>query len=273
MPEVSIIIVSYNTKNLTLSCISSVVKEGSKLSKEIIIVDNGSRDGSLESIAAIDTKKSEIPIRLIKNDENLGFSKANNQGIKIAKGKYILLLNSDTQVEKRAIIELIEFAEKNPEAGVVGPKLLNPDRTVQPSVFNLPTVSRAIQQYWLAKKRILDKYFPAGSEPVEVESLVMAGFLITPKAFEKVGLLGERYFMFYEDLDFCRRVRYAKLKVYYLPTAEVSHYHGASGKKLANEENQWRRLIPSSIIYHGRFKHYLLNFIIWSAQKWGKLSR
>jgi len=170
MPEVSIIIVSYNTKNLTLSCISSVVKEGSKLSKEIIIVDNGSRDGSLESIAAIDTKKSEIPIRLIKNDENLGFSKANNQGIKIAKGKYILLLNSDTQVEKRAIIELIEFAEKNPEAGVVGPKLLNPDRTVQPSVFNLPTVSRAIQQYWLAKKRILDKYFPAGSEPVEVEN-------------------------------------------------------------------------------------------------------
>ncbi len=84
-------------------------------------------------------------------------------------------------------------------------------------------------------------------------------------------MFDERFFMYYEDLDYCKRVRKAGLVVYYLPTSEVMHYHGMSGKNLLPDEDQWRRLIPSSKIYHGRVVHYLLNFVIWSGQKWQKL--
>lgn len=269
MPDVSVIIVSYNTKDLTIGSIKSVLREGSNLEKEIIVVDNASTDGSLEELSRLKGK-----IKLIKNDKNLGFSKANNQGIRTASGKYILLLNSDTEVKKGAIGKLIEFAKARSDAGVVGPKLLNPNGSIQGSVLRFPTIGRAIRQYWLGQKGLLDKYAPESEkDAVEVESLVMAAFLITPVALKKVGLLDERYFMYYEDLDYCRRVKEMGLKIYYLPTSEVIHYHGASGRSLAEKENQWRRLIPSSKIYHGTLRHFILNFIIWSGQKWQKYLR
>ena len=99
----------------------------------------------------------------------------------------------------------------------------------------------------------------------------MAAFLITPKALNKVGLLDERYFMYFEDIDYCRRIARAGLKIYYLPEAEVYHVHGASGKGLVDDKNQWKRLIPSSKIYHGLLRHYLISFIIASSQKWREL--
>jgi len=120
---------------------------------------------------------------------------------------------------------------------------------------------------------LLDKYYPKERDPVEAEVLVMAAFLITPKAKQKVGLLDERYFMYFEDFDYCKRVREMGLKVFYYPAAQVIHHHGESGKKLAGNEDQWKRLIPSSKIYHGTLKHYLLNFIIWSSQKWQRILR
>ena len=262
--DASIIIVNYNTKDLTLDCIDSVLGEGSSLKKEIIVVDNGSTDGSIDSLEKL--QKNEI-IQLIKNNENIGFAKANNQGIKIAKAQYILLLNSDTKVKKHAIEKLVAFAQKDESLGSVGSKLLNPDGTVQASAFPLPTITRAIKQYWFGEKGLLDKYAPKGIKPVEVEVLVMAAFLITPEAIKKVGLLNEKYFMYFEDFDYCRAILNAGLKIYYLPTSEVIHYHGASGKKVANDENQWRRLIPSSKIYHGLIRHAIFNFILWSGQK------
>jgi len=291
--DVSVVIISFNTKTLTINCIKSIVNEGSSLTKEIIIVDNGSTDGSKEAIekysresagatsmiskeggggvAPIRVNSRKPTLSLINNQTNLGFAKANNQGIGEAKGEYILLLNSDTQVKQDSIGRLIEFAEKEEFAGVVGPRLLNPNGTTQASVFRQPTLSRAIKQYWLGSERVLDKYFPEERDPVEVEVLVMSAFLITPQAKEKVGLLDERYFMYFEDFDYCKRVREVGLKVYYYPGAQVIHCHGESGKMLADKENQWRRLIPSSKIYHGTLKHYLLNFIIWSSQKWQRL--
>ena len=269
MTDVSIIIASFNTKELTLQCIKSIVDSAKQIKYEIIVVDNGSTDGSVGELTKL-TKLTKL-IKLVKNSENLGFAKANNQGIKIAKGRYILLLNTDTKVKNGAIEKLINFAEETPDAGAVGPRLLNPDGSTQPSVFRLPTISRVITQYWLGKNGLLDKYSPQGPKPDKVESLVMAAFLITPEALKEVGFLDERYFMFYEDFDYCRRVWKSGLKVYYLPRSEVVHYHGASGKKIAEEVNQWRRLIPSSKIYHGLMKHYVINFIIWSGQKWKRL--
>ena len=280
--DLSIIIVSYNTKELTLQCIKSVLDSVLKLKYEIIVVDNGSGDGTVREIQNAKLKKNshfakasrgaQKPIiRIIQNNRNLGFAKANNQGIKNSKGKYKLLLNSDTKVKGNAIEKMIEFAEKIPNVGVVGARLLNPDGTVQSSVFRLPTIGRAIRQYWLGEKRLLDKYTPNDNKPTEVESLVMAAFLITPLALEKVGLLNNKYFMYFEDLDYCRRVGKAGLKIYYLPLAEVMHHHGASGKGLSDTKDQWKRLIPSSKIYHGFFGHYIFNFILWSGQKWQKI--
>ncbi len=260
--DVSIIIVNYNTKELTLDCIDSILDEGSDLKMEIIIVDNGSTDNSAHFLEKLE--RSAV-VKLIKNSENKGFAKANNQGIKIAKGEFILLLNSDTKVKKYAIEKLVEFAKMHPETGAVGARLLNTDGTIQDSAFRFPTIGRAIKQYWLGEKGHLEKYAPKSIEPVDV--LVMAAFLITPRALKEVGMLNEKYFIFFEDFDYCRALHKAGLKVYYMKDAEVIHYHGASGKKVADNDNQWRRLIPSSKIYHGLIKHYIFNFVLWSGQK------
>lgn len=267
MVEVSVVIVNYNTKKLTLDCIESVRQEGPAC--EIIVVDNGSKDGSVEEFRKLQKKDSSLV--LIENRDNLGFAKANNQGIKVTKGKYILLLNSDTKVKKGAIEKLVKFAEKTPDAGVLSARLLNSDGSLQPSCLFFPTIKNAILAYWFGKKGLFDKFAPKGKEPVEVEASVAAAFLITPKTYKEVGLLDERYFFYFEDIDYCRRVWSKGLKVYYLPEAEVIHYHGASGRHLAEEKNQWRRLIPSSKIYHGLSKHYLLTLILWMGQKWERL--
>ncbi len=221
------------------------MKHPPKVSYEIIVIDN--------------------------SKDNVGFAAGNNKGIRRAKGKYILLLNSDTQVTKGAIDRLYQFAQEHADAGAVVPKLLNADGTLQASAFRLPTLGRAIAQYWLEREGILDKYAPQGGVPQVVEEAVMAAYLITPKCLKKVGLLDERYFFYFEDFDYARRMMKASLKIYYLPSAEVVHRHGESGKGLADWANQWRRLVPGSKIYHGWLKHTLIYLVMWTAQKWAKL--
>lgn len=255
--KLSIIITSFNTKELLEKCLLSL----KNAQAEIIVVDNASIDGSVERV-----EQRYKGIKILRNKENLGFAKANNQGIKIAQGEYVLLLNSDTQVEPKALDELIKFAEERSEAGVIGAKLLNQDGSTQPSVFHLPTIRGAISEFWFKKTESFSKYAPKGNNPIEVEAVVGAAMLIPKPVIEKVGLLDERYFMYFEDLDYCRRVRRAGFKVYYLPKAEVIHHHGASGKELGHKTNQW--LVTSSKIYHGTIKYWLLTFIIWLGQKW-----
>jgi GT2 family glycosyltransferase len=265
--ELSIIIVNYNTKDLTLACIDSILKCNPRLLYEIIVVDNGSTDGSQEVFQELN---NSTKLRFILHQKNLGFSKGNNSGIKKAIGQYILLLNSDTLIKRGALEELYEFAKHTPYVGAVGPRLLNEDGSIQPSVYNLPTIKRAFQHYWLGKK-VYEKFAPKGLKPVEVEALVAAAFLITPQAIRKVGLLDEKYFMYFEDLDYCRKILTAGFKIYYIPTAEVVHLHGASGKNAASSENQWKRLIPSSKLYHGTLRHTIITAILWSGQKLHKL--
>lgn len=265
--DLSIIIVNFNTKKLTLDCINSVIKERSNIKYEIIVVDNGSTDGSVVEISNFKSRISNL--RLVANKTNLGFAKANNQGIKIAKGKYILLLNSDTVVKKGVFKKLIDCAKDHSDSGVVVPQLLNTDGSIQPSCFKFPTIGRAIRQYWFNSGKSLDKYSPANKNllPTTVDVSVMAAFLITPKGLKEVGLLDERYFMYFEDFEYCRQVKKKGLKIYYIPRAQVVHIHGGSSM---NDSNSWRKLIPSSKIYHGLIKHYIFNFILWSGQKFKK---
>ncbi len=296
-PLLSIIIVNYNTKDLLQECLNSLFRAVNSKSQipclrrqgnykqyqnlndqiqniEIIIIDNNSHDGSRAFLKDLTDKtnksnKANISLKTIFNKTNLGFAKANNQGIRIAKGKYILLLNSDTIVKKGALERMVGFAEEHPEAGVIAPRLLNADGTVQPSCFHFPTPWRAIQEFWLGKKGSFLKYAPSEKKPLPVDAVVGAAFLLTPQARKKVGLLNERYFFYFEDLDYCRRVRQAGLKVYYLPEAEIVHLHGASSKKLAQGPNRW--LIESSKIYHGHWRYYLITAIIRVSQIWKKL--
>jgi GT2 family glycosyltransferase len=254
----SIIIVSFNTEKLTVRCIQSIVKHKPSFAYEIVVVDNGSSDGSVEGI-----KKLKLAnLTLITSQTNLGFSKANNKGIKAAQGEYILLLNSDTEIIDTSLEELVAFAREHQDAGVVAPQLLNKDKTVQASIFRLPTIWRAVSQYIFKNKGILSKYSLSFTQVVE--SVVGAAFLITPKALKKVGMLDEKYFMYFEDLDYCKKVNEAGLFVYYFPDTHVIHIHGASGTPGINN-----LLVESSKKYFGIVRYYIYTFVLWLGQKYG----
>lgn len=277
--KLSIIIVSFNVKNLLKECIESLVNEVNRnknLDIEIIVVDNASKDGTKKFLKDLKISKflnvyNSIFLNSIFNKVNLGFAKAVNQGIKIAKGDYILLLNPDTRVKTNALEKLLEFAKSHPEAGIIGAKLINPDGSIQPSVYHFPTIKRAVLEFWLGKKGTYEKYAPKTQKPTEVEAVTGAVMLIPKKVIQKVGLFDQRYFMYFEDLDYCRRVKKAGFKVYYLPAAEFIHHHGASGKTVSQKTYKW--LVESSKIYHGKIKYYLLTFIIWLGQKWRRIIR
>jgi GT2 family glycosyltransferase len=255
--KLSIIIVNWKTPKITLKCVNSIYKYKPKYSFEVVVIDNGSGDDSRQKLKHLGGQAVEN-YKLVLNKENLGFARANNIGIRKSKGEYKLLLNSDTKVTEGAIDKLIEFAKSHKDAGVVGARLLNKDGSIQDSVFRFPNIWRNVEAFWLGKK-VLDKYSP--NETGEVDALVGAAFLITSKAIKKAGLLNARYFMYFEDIDYCRKVRSKNLKVYYLAEAEVYHLHGASGKKVTNIREQWKRLIPSSKIYYGTIKYYLVFLI------------
>ncbi|KKQ91857.1 MAG: family 2 glycosyl transferase [Microgenomates group bacterium GW2011_GWC1_39_7b] len=270
--ELSIIIVNLNTKDLTVGCIRSIEKQAKNISFEVLLTDNGSNDGSVEAFKEIKEEKFwKKRFTLILNEANTGYAKANNQGIRRAKGKYIFLLNNDTVVHKDALQNLLKFVKNTPDAGVVGSCLLNIDGSLQMSCFNFPTITNAIKEYWLGQKGLFEKFAPREKTPVTVDSVVGAAFLITPAAKKSVGILDEHYFAYFEDIDYCRQTWKQGLKVYYLPDSVITHYHGATFKKLGDEANRWRKLIPSSKIYHGFFKHYIINAILWAGQKWQKI--
>ncbi|HLD92285.1 MAG TPA: glycosyltransferase family 2 protein [Patescibacteria group bacterium] len=267
--KLSIVIVNLNTVDLTEGCIKSIYKHKLNFPFEVLVTDNGSNDGSVEMLKKYD--KMYDNFTAIFNDNNTGYAKANNQGIRKSKGEYILLLNNDTVVYENSLNKLVEFAEKNPDAGVVGSKLLNIDGTLQMSCFNFPTISNAIKQYFLGQRGLFDKFAPTSKKPTTVDAVVGAVFLITPEAKKRVGILDERYFAYFEDIDYCRQTWKNGLKVYYLPESVITHYHGATFKKLADESQRWKKLIPSSKTYHGLIKHYIINAIIWVGQKWQKV--
>ena len=269
--ELSIVVVNLNNKVLTLDCLRSIEKEAKDISFEVLVVDNGSNDGSVELLNSVRQEKYwKNRLRLILNDNNTGYARANNQGIKKSVGEYLLLLNNDTLVHKDTLQNLLEFAKNTPDAGVVGARLLNIDGSLQKSCYHFPTIKNAIKEYWFGHKGLFEKFAPIGNEPAAVDSVVGAAFLITPEARKKVGVHDERYFAYFEDIDYCRQTWRRGLKVYYLPDAIITHYHGATFKKLANEGDQWKKLIPGSIIYHGVIKHYILSLILWTGQKFQK---
>lgn len=266
---VSIIIVNYNTFELTKKCVDSIYKFEKNLNFEIILIDNGSIDGSVEKFEKLKSKYNNFAF--VSTGKNLGFSKGNNLGIKIAKGKYIFLLNSDAEIiSSDTLLKLIDFSKHKENIGAVVPKLLNSDKSEQGSILYLPTLSRAFQEFVLKRKKYFGLYVPQTNQPQKVEAAVMAAFLITPIGISKVKKLDDRYFLYFEDLQYCRDLKNKGLDIYYLPNVSVLHHHGASGKNLAENKNQWKRQIPSSKIYHGIVNHYLIFLLMFISQKFFK---
>lgn len=261
--NLSIIIVTWNTALITKECVESINKYFKDL--EIIVVDNGSTDNTVELLSKCKN------VTVVKNSSNLGFSKANNIGLKHITKDYVLFLNSDMKLIDKSLEKMYSYFLKNKKIGVIGPKLLNIDLTPQASVFPKQNLINAFKEFYLNIKNSYSKYLPTGNKPQKVWS-ISGGCLLTNKAFfQSIGAWNEKYFFYFEDMDLCRKVNKVGKEVLFYPLCKIVHHHGASGPKLSDSNNQWRRLIPGSKLYHGIIKHYLINFVIWSGQRTRKL--
>jgi GT2 family glycosyltransferase len=263
--KLSIIIVTWNTSQITKKCVDTINKFIPNI--EIIVVDNGSADDTVKILKKIKN------VKIIENHANLGFAKANNIGLKSATSDYIIFMNSDIELLDNKLLKIIEYLKKYPDVGLIGPKFLNPDLTPQASVFPPQTALNAFREFWLGQKNTYSKYLPDTTKPIEVAYISGGCIAVNKKFFQKIGKWNEKYFFYFEDMDLCRQVKRLRKKIIFYPSCQIIHRHGASGKKLADAQNQWRRLIPSSIKFHGFIKHYFINFIIWSGQKWQKLKK
>ena len=178
-------------------------------------------------------------VRLIANPDNRGFPAANNQGIEVSRGRYVLLLNPDTEVVGDALVTMVAFADAHTDVGVVGPQLLNPDGSVQSSRRRFPTLATAFfESTWLqpyASRRLLERYYVLDrpdDEVQEVDWVTGAALMARREAIEQVGPLDEGFFMYSEELDWCRRFKEAGWRVVYLPTAHIIHHVGKSSEQV-----------------------------------------
>lgn len=234
-PDISVVIVNYNVEYFLEQCLNSVFKALENISGEVFVVDNNSVDGSVEMV-----KKKFPQVRLIANKDNRGFSKANNQAIEIAVGRYILLLNPDTVVEEDTFQKVVAFMDEHPEAGGLGVRMLDGKGNFLPeSKRGLPTPSVAFYKIFglsalFPKSKIFGKYhlgYLSEFEINEIEVLSGAFMLMRKETLDKVGLLDEAFFMYGEDIDLSYRIILGGYKNYYFPDTRIIHYKGESTKK------------------------------------------
>lgn len=233
--ELAILIVSWNTRELLRQCLTSLQAELATISAEVILVDNASADGSAEMAGA------EFPwVRLIANETNRGFAAANNQALALSSAEYILLLNPDTEVKPGAIRSLLDFLKAHPKAGIAAPQLLNSDGTIQRSCRQFPTFAGMLFELMgLSKMFPNDKRFGAYKMldfnhdcERQVDQPEGACLLLPRKVIDEVGSLDEGYFMLFEEVDWCYRIKKAGWEIWFTPAAQVVHHYGQSIKQV-----------------------------------------
>jgi GT2 family glycosyltransferase len=251
--DLSIIVVSWNTRDFLRRCLTTIeceVEKTPQLKLETIVVDNASSDKSPQMVA------DEFSwAQLILNPTNKGFAAANNQGIRASSGRHVLLLNSDTEVAKGAFQELVQFMDYNEKAGAAGARLLNPDGTLQAGCSPMLT---PFTEFW--HLMFLDRIWPRSSYPLQswanniprkVEVIKGACFVLRKNALNEVGLLDERYHMYTEEVDLCFRLAKKDWELWYIPTAVVTHYGGASSSQIAHE--MYLQLYKSKVQFFRKF--------------------
>ena len=232
--DVSVIIVNWNTKGLLRDCLSSVYEHAGEVDYEIIVIDNASTDGSAGMV-----KNDFRQVILIENSENRGFAAANNQGMAVAKGRYVLLLNSDTVVLDNSIANTVCFADENPQAAVTGCRVLNPDRTLQRTCFMFPSILNM-----LLSSTYLYKIFPKNrffgreqmtwwdrSDVRQVDVVTGCFMLVRREAIEQVGVMDEQFFMYGEETDWCYRFWKKGWTVMFAPVGQIIHLGGQSASQ------------------------------------------
>ena len=230
MPLVSALIINWNTRALLVEAIDSIYATAPAVPLEIIVVDNASSDGSCEYLAA-----HYHSVQLIRNTENVGFARANNQAARAAGGKYLLLLNSDACMLPGALSAMINLAESNPNLSAVGPQLRNPDGSFQFSYADFPTLGREFLVLSTLGRRIFGSHYPSHPEeeaqgPKKVDYVNGACMLIPREVYLQVGGLPEQYFMYAEEVDFCYSIQNGGGEVWYHPGARVMHHGSASSQ-------------------------------------------
>ena len=260
--DLSIIIVNYNVGDLLRKCLKSILSFQKDLSFEVMVIDNDSEDQSTQMI-----KQEFTGIALLENSRNLGFSAACNQGIKRSRGRFVLLLNPDTEFTPGGITEMVKFMDSNAEAGICGPRMTDSGGKVHYSCRSFPSYLTAIS----SAQSILNRLLPRNplsrrylqkdlnrTERIQTDWVSGSCLLAKREVFERIGLLDTRFFMYVEDVDFCYRAEKAGYSVYCFPNATVIHHTGGSSRK--------RRVLMlvehhrSMFLFHR--KHYHPNFFL-----------
>lgn len=270
MIDVSIIIVTYNTKDFARQCLRSIYSNVKGVSFEVICIDNNSKDGTSAMI-----EKDFPKVILIKSKDNLGYARANNLGLRRSIGQYLVLLNSDTVIKPSSLEQTIDFMRRHPDAGAASPKLLNPDGSIQYCIRTLPDIKTAFFQSlgWhklFPGNKITAKYYKADldyNKVLSVDSIGTTCYVIRRQVLKTVGVLDEDFFLYNADLDYNKRIKNAGYNIYYLPQPQVIHYGGVSVN-----QNSFRGLIEQHqgmwLMYK---KHYatkrsmLVNYLIFVA--------
>ncbi|MBI3741598.1 MAG: glycosyltransferase family 2 protein [Chloroflexi bacterium] len=272
MIDVSFIIVSWNVRDLLRQCLLSVISHQSSvishlatsdLRLETIVVDNASADDTVAMLRA------EFPhARVIANKTNLGFSRANNLALAVARGRYFFLLNPDTELRAGALAALIEYADAHSRVGIVGPQLFYGDGTIQSSRRRFPTLATAFLestqlQQWFPHNRALTRYYMRDTRDDETQSVDWingSAMFVRREVYEQIGGFDENFFMYSEELDWCRRAQSVGWEIIYLPAAQVTHYEGKSSEQAVAQRDIY---FHSSKIryfkkYHGAFAAMIL---------------
>ncbi|NPA91848.1 MAG: glycosyltransferase [Chloroflexi bacterium] len=263
--DLSIIIVNWNVKDLLRRCLESIPAGAAGLSYEIIVVDNASTDGS-------PALQETFPhVRWIQNRENVGFTRANNQGLRVAQGRYICFLNPDTYVHPQSLTTLVRYLEDHPRVGIVGPQLRYPDGTLQPSRYRFPTLWTALWEStpleWAWPNNPWTRRYHCADCPRDrehpVDWLNGACLVVRKEVIDQVGPFDEGFFMYSEELDLCRRAKEAGWEVVYLPDAVVTHYEGRSSGQV--------HLLRDLHFHRSKVRYFRKHHGPWAAHilRWG----
>ncbi len=282
-----IIIVNYKSTHYLTRCLSSVFESMDGLSVNVFVFDNGSKDN-------VDQIKNFFPNTfLIKHKHNIGFSKAVNKVLRKTDSPYAVVLNPDTIIDKDFLKSITSYMDGNPDVGIVGPKIFNPDGSIQGSARSFPTFHTA----FFGRSALLTKLFPNnritcanilthqcdGKTPMEVEWVSGSCMIVRRKALDDVGSLDERFFLYWEDVDWCKRMWKRGWKVSYYPQASIEHYVGGSSEQNLTRavfefhKSAYRyfkkyfkpyRLIFKPVVFLGLCFRFFVLFFLRSARRW-----
>jgi hypothetical protein len=233
--RLSIVIVAWNVRRQLADCLESIGRYPPGGKFEVIVVDNASTDGTVEAV------RRDFPwVTIFANEQNRGFAAANNRGLAVAQGEYLLLLNPDTIVHPHALETLCRFLQDHPDVDACGPRLLNKDGTLQPSAHGLPTFRASLHRhtifrYFLVFRRQHRQWrmssFPYDRQ-MDVDQLMGAALLLRRTALDQIGRLDERFFMYYEEVDLCHRLKQAGRRTVFVPEATITHLMGESSRQV-----------------------------------------